>query len=264
MTDVRRLVARLNPASPNLMGSGGAPEWTQQDIAAALAMLRDGQGEPLDELAREVFCACWAQDFARLSEARLMHLIGVKQFCQLMRQRYRLEELRVEVVSAQDAIETNGESEANVNELQYAKTRLAEHEQQSWSIRRPEMFGIVRRAVMDEVSKPNQCPSCKGRMSVWRGTLQVKCQKCEGRGTRPVSDRQRAAKIKRDEANYRREWRYLYEFTYRLVADAEASAITAFREALGMGADADIRAALAGGWPEDAAEDTAEAAAEPV
>ena len=64
--NVRKLMARLNASTVRFdIGRGGVPEFTPQDIAGSLAFVRD-------ELAREVFCAIWAPDLARLARGEIL------------------------------------------------------------------------------------------------------------------------------------------------------------------------------------------------
>jgi hypothetical protein len=48
-----------------------------------------------------------------------------------------------------------------------------------------------------------------------------------------VSDSQRALMLERNESSYRRSWKDVYEWTFRLLLDAESTARMAFGAALG-------------------------------
>lgn len=218
MTDVRRMLARLNPATSRFeVGSGGACELTPQDVAAALAFVPAGLG-------REVLCALWWPEGARLSREALNEAIAEQQRAEFARRRQVLEVAQLELHCAEEAaFLTNRVSiDARVRAAGLrAKADRAKDQVWPW---RPEMHVVIRRAVLEELARPNLCPDCGGAGEMMLEALRVVCETCEGRGLLPVSDRARAARIGRDEAAYRRTWRPMYEWLLRLLSDAETKA----------------------------------------
>lgn len=227
MTDVRRLMGRLNAATANYEGTrGGKPELTAQDIAGALASIED-------ELAREVFCACWWEAGARLTRDYLMRLIGFRQFAEFDAQMKRVQRARLELHIALDGIAARGNKQTQFEKdiTHRLKQKLEDAKKKCWPAQAP-MYSKIREAVLNEVASPNHCRECGGRGEMSAGELIIRCRQCDGSGTSAVSDRQRAARIGRDPKTYREEWKPLYEWTYDLVRDAEADAIKAMKKAL--------------------------------
>lgn len=226
MSNVRKLMGRLNPTTARYGdGRGGIPEMTSIDIAGALGMVQD-------ELAREVFCACWWPDGARLERSKLLGLIGLRQRAEIDRQWRAVQVLRLDLHIATDEISARGKASAFEREQkERLKSRLDAAKRACWpSV--PEMYSKIRAAVLDEVSAPNHCRYCEGRGEATVGTLTVQCKQCDGNGSAPVSDRQRAARIERDESTYRTEWRPVYEWTHAIVSEAEITAGKAIARAL--------------------------------
>ncbi len=226
MTDPRRLLARLNPTTVRYdVGRGGTPELTAQDIAAALAFVPAGLG-------REVFCALWWPDGARLSPFSLQSAIAEITHVE-MDARHRAHQVaRLELHIAQENAEAKrAPTDHDRREIERLKLAAAQAKAKLWPYD-PQMHVRIRRVVLDELSAPNHCPHCGGAGEVMDGELRIACPKCEGRGHEPVTDRQRAERIGRDESSYRATWRELYGWLYRELADAEAGARKAFMVAL--------------------------------
>lgn len=229
--NARKLMARLNASTVKFdVGSGGIPEFTPQDIAAAVGMVSD-------ELAREVFAAIWWPDGARLTRDRLLEMVGARQAQQLERQWRAVQVARLELHLAED----NAAGRVHLSpldrvQLEGARARVAMARALCWPATAP-MYRVVRVAVLDELAEANRCPTCAGRGEV-RGLVTSKCATCDGSGIVPVSDRQRAERIGRDESTYRAKWRGLYEWTYTLLAGAEQTGAAAVSRALsGCGSD---------------------------
>ena len=217
MTDVRRMLARLNPSTARLTATGGGCELTPQDVAAALAFVPSGLG-------REVLCALWWPEGASLSREALHEAIAERQRAEFARRRQVLELAQLELHCAEEAAfitqRVSPETRLRIGALR-AKAERAKDQVWPW---RPEMHVVIRRAVLDELARPNLCGDCGGAGETMAGALRIVCPTCEGRGVLPVSDRSRAAQIGRDEAAYRRTWRPMYEWLLRQLADAEAEA----------------------------------------
>jgi hypothetical protein len=216
------LMARLNAASPNLLGGrGGIPEYTAQDIAAAVGMVPD-------EFAREVFCAVWWPDGAHLVWKTLDSKIAAAQFGEW---RERAEKL----VDAQ-LLEAQAEFlpiEARKTAEHRAELALAHAKAGLWPALGEPAYAEIRKATIVELRSPRVCTACKGRATAINGKLVIACEMCAGRGRIAVSDSQRALMLARNESSYRRSWKDVYEWTFRLLIDAEANARAAFATSLG-------------------------------
>lgn len=238
MADVRRLIARLNPSGARLDGAGGGkPELTNEDIAAALGMITNpnelGQSM-VSELAREVFCAIWWPDGARLNRQQLLRLIHFRQAAELNAQLERLQRARLELhITLSDLASRQGRPTPNDLEVRRRlEKRLQYAKDQCWPAN-AEMYAAVRNAVINEIASPNHCRECGGRGELTGGSLVIRCNQCDGTGAKPVSDRQRALGIGKSAWSYSKDrWKNLYEWTYNLVRDAESEAIRALREVL--------------------------------
>lgn len=234
MADVRKLLARLNPANIRYdVGRGGLPELTPVDIAGALAFVPAGLG-------REVLCALWWPDGAALSPEALEDAVAKKVRAEMDVRHRKLQIARMDLHIAQEAAcAGRGQvTDWNRRELARLESAVAAAKARCWPWN-PEMHIRIRRAVMDEVAHPNRCAKCGGRGDVKADELLVRCSECDGRGVVPVSDRSRAAKIGKHESTYRRVWADLYNWLYVQVADAEAQAAFALRQALTDGCGID-------------------------
>lgn len=218
MTNIRKLMGRLNPATCRFdIGRGGIPELTPQDIAGALGMVRD-------EFAREVFCAVWWPDGARLERNRLLQLIALKQRAEIDKQWRRVQAARLDLhIASDDLAARNAATDHDRRVIAALKARLEEAKRLCWP-NVPEMYPVIRAAVLDELASPKLCVVCAGRGAIASGDLVVECKQCDGTGKSAISSRQRAARIGRDESTYRKEWAAAYEWTYALVSDAEHEA----------------------------------------
>lgn len=226
MSDVRKLLARLNPTTIRYdTGRGGGCGLTAQDVAGALGMVPFGLG-------REVLCAIWWPDGARLAPEKLDAAVAQQVRAAMDRQARRQQIARLDLhIARENAAARNAMTDDDRAEINRLERRVAQEKARSWPYD-AEMHVRIRRAVLDELARPNHCRACSGLGEVAVGALKANCKACEGRGTVPVSDRTRAERIGRDESNYRRAWRGLYEFVYQLMHDAEADAARKLREAL--------------------------------
>lgn len=209
MTDVRRLLARLNPAVCRFdIGQGGVPDLTPQDVAAALGMVPPGLG-------RELVCRLWWPDGARLSPKELANEINRAVFGEWLRRARRLEAAKLALHLAEE--DRHGSLSRARSEVEAARAMC-------WPAVGP-MYRKIREAVLLEMSGVNHCQRCVGRgFVINRAGLHVACTNCEGRGWAPVSDRQRAVVLGINESSYRRYWRGVFEYVYAHCTDAEAKA----------------------------------------
>lgn len=228
MANVRELLARLNPTTVkfDIGQGGGMPELTSQDIAAALAMVPPGLG-------REVFCALWWPDGATLSRDQLHRAITREVWQKIDAQQRKLCAARLELHIAQEAaLSRHAVTDEQRREITRLELSLAALTRASWP-QEPSMVAKIRGAVLAELARPNHCPTCRGHRDVRVGEKVRVCPTCAGRGILPVSNRQRADLIDRDESSYRERWRPMYEWLYARVSDAERVAAADFARALG-------------------------------
>lgn len=226
MRDVRKLVARLNPATARFdIGRGGIPELTPQDIAAALAFVPSGLG-------RELFMRLWWPDGAKLSESALAESFACAVRAEFARRHRALQVAVLDLhIASEDQSTRATRSDAAERELMRLQAAVASAKAQAWP-HNPEMHVRIRRAVIDELSRPNHCGKCGGLGEVMDGSLRKTCDGCAGKGVVPVSDRSRAERIGRDESSYRSTWRPMYEWAYALARDLELEAARALGRAL--------------------------------
>ena len=216
MTHPAYLLARLNPKNVRHdVGSGGLPDLTPQDIAAALAFVPQGLG-------REMVMRVWWPDGAQLTAADLDQLIMEAQLEEwLSRGRALLDAQLLEAVAT------------NADEARYAKLRMETAKLRMWPrIGSDSCYGPIRKAVLAEISAAMKCPACKGRgVSLVDRRIAI-CLACEGQGHLRVSDRARAEAIDKDPALYRRQYAKVYEWTFNLCRDAMAPAVHQFSAAV--------------------------------
>jgi hypothetical protein len=227
MTDPRRLLARLNPTTVRYdVGRGGIPELTAQDIAAALAFVPDGLG-------REVLCALWWPDGACLSRRSLIAAVTRLVGEEWRRQAQALADARVDLGIAQALAGWHGRtSDEQRRNIERAQAAFDEAKAGCWPVSLPQRLPALIQAVITELAAPNLCPICGGEGYVFVEALRAECAGCEGRGSMPVSDRQRAERLGCDEAAFRRSWVGPYSHILSHLADAEIIARGQFKAAL--------------------------------
>jgi hypothetical protein len=207
MASVHKLMGRLNATTCRFdIGRGGIPELTAQDIAGALGMIRD-------EFAREVFCAVWWPDGAKLMAKELDRIIAVMQFAEWKDRFERMLDAQLKVAQA--------ELRNDRREVYAARAALEHAKSEMWPALREDAYRLVRLAAVEELRTPKSCTGCQGRGTAAVGELVVTCEACDGSGVMPVSNRRRAASLRINESTYRRVWQPVYEWTYRRVSDAE-------------------------------------------
>ena len=214
--NVRKLLARLNPSTLNLRGAGsGAGDVSAQDIAAALGFVPAGLG-------REVLCHLWWPLGASLKPTELLREIALIQSREHARLAAALKAATDQLVDLElryycsriPGPELRGEIDAATRARDSARERC-------WSYH-PDVYARIGRAVLAEMAATTLCPACHGDG----------CAHCDNTGAVPISARQRADAIGRDEAAFRKRWARVYEFTYRRLRDAEQGAARALAKAL--------------------------------
>ncbi len=228
MADVRELLARLNPQTIkfDIGKGGGAPALTNQDIAAALAMVPPGLG-------RELLEACWWPDGAALRRHRLRDAVIALVAPELQRQQRRLADARTDLGLAEVCIGWAGTTTAEQRaERDRAAHRLSQIRQRCWPLSTLESLPTLASAVILEIARCNHCPVCQGRGQAMARELLINCKTCWGTGVVPMSDRGRAASIGRDESSYRQSWRGVYEWMLDKMREAEQEAAWHLKRAL--------------------------------
>lgn len=213
---IGKSLARLNPKTSQFtMGSGGVPDLTPQDIAAALAFVKPGLG-------RELICRIWWPAGAALTAADLDELLMTAQ----------LSEWRSRMDKVLDAQLVRAYAK-NDSERSRASAALDRARALMWPRLGPEArYAAIRLGVLEEMSSSLLCKVCRGRGSVIDGEKIINCPTCDGSGHRTVSDRYRAKLIGRDVTTYKQTWAPVYEWTLELCELAIAPAHAQFRFAV--------------------------------
>lgn len=231
----RRLMGRLNASTVRFdIGRGGIPEITQQDIAASLAFVDD-------KIAREIFCAVWAPELARLSRAEILaHLRGhvLKEYA-ARHQAAAVLKLELHIFESNLAAKASlSHAERRALEGLRAELRVAKARQ--WPAE-PAVYPKICAAVIAELAGAMQCGKCHGRGFTMVDKLRQVCVDCGGHGLASATDAQRALWIGKagddsrggvDSSSYRHTWRPVYEWVRDEAAKKEKEASTAIAEAL--------------------------------
>lgn len=221
--NIRKVVARLNAASPKFEGGrGGMPEFTPQDVAASIGMVEDVIG-------REVFCVAWWPDGAKLMRKDLQQGICNLLFDDFSARYKALSAARLEL----HLIDGSGTPAAK-RLVAKARADVEAAEKRAWP-RSIDKFDLIADAVLLEICAPKQCKTCGGRSLIFRDSLQVTCPTCHGVGVRGSSGAWRAARLNMSESAYRKYWSQVYEWIYEIVARRESGAAKRICEALGYG-----------------------------
>jgi hypothetical protein len=225
--NVRELLARLNPKTCRFdIGQGGIPELTNIDIAGALGMVPAGLGRDL------LIYLHWPAG-AEVDREKILDAIAARTHQEYARRESFLVLERLELHFLEDKWAARAHhTDAQRREIDRARGAVEAAKLVTWP-NQPDLHVRLRQAVLDELRAPNHCRECDGRGALLHGNLMTTCSACGGRGTVAVSDRQRADRMGRDESNYRRSWRGMYEWTWRLLVDEEQRAGQALATAVG-------------------------------
>lgn len=229
MTDVRELLARLNPSNVRFdVGQGGGIlDLTNIDIAGALGMVTPGLG-------REVLEACWNPDGARLRRHKLRDAVVALVEPEIRRQRNRLFDAGLDLQLARQAAAWghSGMTHEQRAELERTRCRYEQVQAQCWPRTLMDSLPTLAGAVLAEIAQTNHCDACAGRGELMVGETLKECVECKGHGTVPVSDRKRAKAIGRDFASFARNWRAVYLWLLDRFRDAEQQAAREFAAAV--------------------------------
>jgi hypothetical protein len=212
---IGKVLARLNPKNVRFdVGSGGIPELTPSDIAAALAFVPAGLG-------RELICRIWWPDGAQLTAKALDELIMESQLSEWR-------DRATAILDGQLAVACADTAALRIR----ARQRLENAKARMWPRVGPEScYAPIRQAVLVELGA-GRCPHCQGRTIVLAEQRIVSCPACAGSGRLKISERSRAEMIGKDFALYRRQYAAVYEWTLELCERSMAPAHDYFKRAV--------------------------------
>jgi hypothetical protein len=238
------LVAKLNPGSSRLDGGGrgGVPEYTAQDVAHAIGLMGHDKRLTAEEnaaamIGREVFCAVWWPDGARLSADTLDRALRKIILDEYSRRSLEAQIAKLECHVVEGEIEFRRVvTESEKRELTVARARRLRTVAQRWPWN-TEVYARMPNAVLTELRSYRLCPTCAGLRFVSRtenGPPIDVCGKCDGTGREAASKVSRAANLKISESAYRIVWGTTYDWTFSRIAQLEGDARRHFKRALGV------------------------------
>ena len=225
MTDVRKLLGRLNPRNSQYeVGSGGIPTLTPQDIAAGLGMVRN-------ELGRELLCHVWWPDGAMRTRAQLLGALCDLQLAEWTARMRRLEAAHLaHHIACEVADGTHGRMRREVHR---AHSEVEDAKGNMWPRIGPQSrYRAIREAVLREMSAPHLCPVCGGCGEVTADAIIRQCNLCSGSGRARVTDTARAEAIGSTRQAYAKIWAAPFEWLMSECAHAERKAAAQLAHAL--------------------------------
>jgi ribosomal protein L37AE/L43A len=214
VTDVRKLLARLNPRQSQYeIGSGGIPELTPQDIAAGLGMVRD-------VLGREILCHVWWPDGAKLTHQQLLDAMRDLQLGEWTLRMRRLEAANLAYhIACEVADGTHGRARGQITR---ARAEVEDAKGAMWPRIGPQSrYLAIREGVLAEMLDPHLCPTCGGSGEVRADAVVRVCGRCLGSGHDKATDTDRAARIGCTRQAYVGAWGPPYEWLLDMCAHAE-------------------------------------------
>lgn len=226
MTDVRKLLGRLNPANIRYdIGSGGWEGLTAQDVAAALGMVPRGLG-------RELLAWCWWPDGAALRGDALAEEVTELLLREHARRADQLILARRRLLQAQTMADLRRVVPAGLaDEIRRAKAAAGAAKDEAWP-EEPAMLAKLARAALEEMRSPSKCGHCEGRGQVMVAKLLRPCPKCDGTGAAAPSDSGRARALDRHLSTYQERWAAVWDWLAAELRDAEAAAARQMARAL--------------------------------
>ena len=225
MTDVRKLLGRLNPRNSQYeVGSGGIPTLTPQDIAAALGMVRN-------ELGRDLLCHVWWPDGAMRTRAQLLDALRDLQLAEwIARVRRREAAHLAHHIACELADGTHARMRGEVHR---AHSEVEDAKGNMWPRIGPQSrYRAIREAVLREMSDPHLCPICGGSGEVVAEAIIRQCNRCRGSGRARVTDTDRAEAIGSTRQAYAKIWAAPFEWLMSECAHAERKAAAQLAHAL--------------------------------
>lgn len=203
------LMARLNPKNVRFdVGSGGMPSLTPQDVAAALGMVPDGLG-------REALMLVHWPDGAVRSRQKLLSLMTAAQLREYTRRERAADAAMTRVATCDPDFQTREESRYQKADRDRWPSWVTKRE----PLKMSEVYGRIRLAVADELSKPRVCPQCGGRELRDRKGNPRTCDRCLGHGTVAHGPSWRAKRLGMKRAGYSQRWEQPYQWLFDTVRD---------------------------------------------
>lgn len=213
------MLCRLNtPSFRFAAGSGGIPDITTQDIAAALGMVRNKFGADV------------------LTYLHCPGMIDPDQFEVGLLERLRAECHRQgdEQVNAELRYLLNAGKRQTLENLGSLTRRKAE---KGWPLFDAANFGTYARlvsAVLKEVKAGNLCSHCNGTgMASETAGMVRNCQHCAGTGSPAEPQRPRAARMGVSQSTFLRNWQAPFQWLLGEMVTAMTAANDEFRRSLG-------------------------------
>lgn len=226
MTNVRKLLARLNPSVCRFdIGAGGWDHLTPQDVAAALGMVPSSLG-------RDLLVWCWWPDGSTVSGEALLDRVTTI----LLDEYSRRAEAKLVTSRALTAALTRADLKRVVPaelaaECRRLKRAAEAAKAEAWPDK-PATLALVAKGALDELRRIDHCPACKGHGWIMSGKLKTVCTRCEGHGRDRPKDAGRAEAIGRSAAVYSRTWAPVWGWLAAFLRDEEADAARAMARAL--------------------------------
>lgn len=216
--NVRKMMARLNPATIRFdVGSGGTPELTSQDVAAALGMVRD-------DFARDVFTAIWWPAGAALSAQDLLHRIRDKLLAEYSARCRECEIAKLELhIGQAEFAARRVHKDEDRRELSRLEARANSATRHRWPSEMT-VYPKIAYAVLAELAKHPLCERCQGHGQVLDHGLVRACPRCEGRCIEHDHDARRAMMLDKERSAYVKTWKPVYEWLFEVVSSAESDA----------------------------------------
>jgi hypothetical protein len=216
---IDELLARLEVSTVKYGGGrGGISELTPQDIAAALGMCQD-------RFAASIFQVAAGITFDVVETDKM---VAAAQFEEWRNRADRM--VNAQLVKAQAAIAPKSERAAA---MQHADMVLSGARAAMWPQLVEHVYAAMRKALLAELRASRICHVCNGRGSVQVEGLICECVNCLATGKTAVSNRQRATMLGIAQSSYERTWRPVYEWMYRMLADAVVRGREQFAVAVG-------------------------------
>lgn len=226
MTNVRKLLARLNPANCRFtIGAGGWDHLTPQDVAAALGMVPSSLG-------RDLLVWCWWPDGSTVSGEILLDRVTTI----LLDEYSRRAEAKLVTGRALTAALTRADLKRVVPaelaaECRRLKRAAEDAKAEAWPDKPAELAKIAK-GVLEEMTRGDHCPTCKGRGTVMTGKLVTPCPKCGGHGRDRPSATSRAMAMKKTKQAFHKSWEGVWVWLADLLRDEEVAAARAMSKAL--------------------------------
>ncbi len=219
-----RQLARLNPSHVkfDIGAGGGAPELTAQDVAGALGMVPDGLG-------RELLLAVNWPDAAKRNRPRLLELLTITQLREHNEREQAMYRALCQVATSDARDKQRATAGYSAAHLARWPQIIVKHDPLTFAT----PYEDMRKAVIEELTHPKQCPECKGRELRDRVGQPKTCDRCLGSGVVQYGSTWRAKRLGIKRAAFIERWQRPYHWVLDLanesLAEAERALIRALR-----------------------------------